>query len=50
MNYIENKNMTTTINQSNRIIIESGSHKIIVDKNGNVTFNSELDKLHFLNQ
>lgn len=50
MNYENNKKMTAKSNPSIIFTIESDSHKITFDnQSGNVVFNSELDKLHFLN-
>ena len=51
VNYVTGKEMTVKSKPSIKITIESGSHKITFDnQSGNVVFNSELDKLHFLNQ
>ena len=51
MNYVIGKAMTVKSKPSIKITIESDSHKITFDnQSGNVVFNSELDKLHFLNQ
>ena len=51
MNYENNKKMTAKSNSLIIFTVESGSHKITFDnQSGNVVFNSELDKLHFLNQ
>ena len=51
MNYVTDEKMTVTSEPSIKITIESDSHKITFDnQSGNAVFNSELDKLHFLNQ
>ena len=51
MNHVIGKKMTVKSEPSIKITIESDSHKITCDnQSGNVVFNSELDKLHFLNQ
>ena len=51
MNYATDKETTVKSNPSIKITIESDSHKITFDnQSGNAVFNSELGKLHFLNQ
>ena len=51
MNYVIDKETTVKAKPLIKIMIESDSHKITFDnQSGNVVFNSELDKLHFLNQ
>ena len=51
MNYVKNEKMTVKSKPSIKITIESNSHKITFDnQSGNAVFNSELGKLHFLNQ
>ena len=44
-----NNKETTANNESTLLEIHYGSNSLVVTENGEVVFNSESDKLHFLN-
>ena len=43
-------NKKTTANDKIKLEIHHGSNSLVVEKNGNVIFSSESEKLHLLNQ